>query len=210
MPIKRIYFVRHGEAEGNVGGFTQTPTTPLTEYGHSQAKKVAERFGGIPVEVVLASHMDRAQDTASYIATKKGLTVETTEFFHEVMRPSSLRGAAHDSSAYKDFLTAEAENYGDPAWRFEDGENFSDILARVTEGVSMLEQRSEQQMVVVSHGRLMRFLVSYLLHKKQLTPAIEYMTATSMRAHNTGVTLFECKGTEWTLITWNDTAHFAE
>lgn len=210
MSVKKIYFVRHGEAEGNVGGFTQTLTTPLTEYGRSQAKRVAERFRALPVEVVLASHMDRAQDTASYIAVEKGLTVETTEFFHEVMRPTSLRGASHESEAYKDFLSIEAEHYEDPDWRFEDGENFSDILARVTEGVSMLEQRSEHYVVIVSHGRLMRFLVSYLLHKKQLTPAIEYMTATSMRAHNTGVTLFECKGTEWTLITWNDTAHFAE
>jgi broad specificity phosphatase PhoE len=210
MSVKKIYFVRHGEAEGNAGGFTQTPTTPLTEVGHAQALNVAKRFQHLPIEAVLASHMDRAQDTAKYIAAEKGLPVETTEFFHEVMRPTSIRGAAHDSAEYINFLAAEAENYANPDWRFEDGENFSDILTRVTSGVAMLEERDERHVVVVSHGRLLRFLVSYLLHQKQITPAVEWQTAYSMKASNTGVTLFECDGTHWKLVTWNDTAHFAE
>ncbi len=210
MSVKKVYFVRHGEAEGNVGGFTQTPTTPLTATGHEQAKRVAARFAHLNVEAVLASHMDRAQDTARYIAEVKDLPVETTEFFHEVMRPSSVRGAAHSSPAYQAFLEAEAANYTDPNWRFEDGENFSDILTRVASGVAMLEERDEKSIVVVSHGRLMRFLVSYLLHQKQLTPAVEWQTAYSMVATNTGVTLFECDSTNWKLITWNDSAHFAE
>jgi len=53
-------------------------------------------------------------------------------------------------------------------------------------------------------------LMSYLLHKKVLTPDIEMLTATSMEMSNTGVTLFEVDDTNWKLITWNDTAHFAE
>ncbi len=210
MSVKKIYFVRHGEAEGNLNGFSQTATTPLTETGHTQAMKVAARFTSLPIEAVLASHMDRAQDTARYIAEAKNLPLETTEFFHEVIRPTSIHGAAHGTEAYEAFHAAEALNYADPDWRFEDGENFSDILARVTDGVSMLEQRDEQAMVVVSHGHLLRFLVSYLLHQKQLTPAVAWQTAHSMKAHNTGITLFECDGITWKLVTWNDTAHFAE
>lgn len=210
MATKKIYFVRHGESAGNAGGFTQTATTPLTDAGRAQAAKMAERFRTLPVQVVLASHMDRAQETASYIAKEKGLTVETTEFFHEVMRPTSIRGAKHEDPAYRAFLEAEAVNYADPHWRFEDGENFSDILNRVASGIAMLEERDEAHVVVVSHGRLLRFITSYLLHQKQLTPAIEWQTAYSMVASNTGITQFECDGTTWKLITWNDTAHFAE
>ena len=32
-----MYFVRHGEAAGNSGGFTQVATTPLVSKGYQQA-----------------------------------------------------------------------------------------------------------------------------------------------------------------------------
>ena len=106
-----IYFVRHGEAAGNASGFTQKADTPLTEEGHRQAAKVAERFRQLPVEVVFASYMDRAQETARYIAAVKGHKVETIEYFHEWMKPTSVQGATHDSEAYKTYLASEDENY---------------------------------------------------------------------------------------------------
>lgn len=210
MSVKKIYFVRHGEAEGNVGGFTQSPNTPLTEVGHRQAATVAKRFQSLPIQTVMASYMDRAQDTARYIATAKNLSLETTEFFHEWLTPTSVRGALHTSEMYQAYSKATKEFYTDPDWRFEDGENFTDILTRITNGIAMLEERDEEQVVVVTHGRVLRFLMSYLLHKKVLTPDVEMLTATSMEMSNTGITVFEVDGTSWKLVTWNDHAHFAE
>lgn len=208
--MKKVYFVRHGEAAGNSGGFTQVATTPLTEKGHEQAATVAGRFSSLPIEVVCASHMDRAQDTAGYIARATGLTVETLEHFHEFTKPTSVQGSTHDSEIYKQYQAAENAHYTDPEWRFEDGENFTDILARVSAGITELEQRPESHIVVVTHGRLLRFITSYLLHKKQLTADIEQRTSTSMQAINTGITLFEYSNDAWRLHTWNDIAHFAE
>ena len=210
MSVKKIYFVRHGEAEGNVGGFVQSPNTPLTEIGHKRASIVAERFRSLSIQTVMASYMDRAQDTARYIATAKNLSLETTEFFHEWLTPTSLHGALHSSEIYQAYGKATNEFYTDHDWHFEDGENFYDILTRIANGIAMLEERDEEHIVVVSHGRVLRFLMSYLLHKKVLTPDIEMLTATSMEMSNTGVTLFEVDDTNWKLITWNDTAHFAE
>ncbi len=207
---KKIYFVRHGEAAGNATGFTQKADTPLTEEGHRQAAKVAERFRHVPVEVVFASYMDRAQDTARYIADVKGKQVETIEYFHEWMKPTSVQGAAHTSDVYKNYLAEEDACYSDPEWRYEDGENFADILDRVSAGISYLESRPEEHIVVVSHGRLLRFLVSYLLHQKQLTAVTEAQTKYSLAASNTGITHYVCEGTTWKLISWNDIAHFAE
>lgn len=208
--MKRIYFVRHGEAEGNVGKFSQLASTPLTETGRAQAQVVAKRFTHVPITAVLASHMDRAQDTAKVIASEKGLTVETTEFFHEWIKPTSILGLSHSSPGYLAYMAEENEQYTNPDWRYEDGENFSDVLARVTAGVGMLEGRAEDEIVLVSHGRLLRFLTSYLLHQKELTATIEQQTAASMRAINTGITVFEYRHGVWKLITWNDHAHFAE
>ncbi len=209
MAKKRVYFVRHGEAEGNKQGFAQTANTPLTQIGYQQAQKVAERFTHLPVDIVFASVMDRAQQTASCIAQVKGLDVVSTEFFHEFTRPTSVQGAAHTSEVYQAYMMSERKHYTDPQWRFEDGENFADVLQRVSDGISMLEARGEEHMVVVSHGRLLRFIASFLLHQKQLTADIELRTSQSMRMTNTGITLFEYD-TQWTLVTWNDHAHFAE
>ena len=36
--MKKIYFVRHGESEGNVGLYVQTPEEPLTKEGIKQAE----------------------------------------------------------------------------------------------------------------------------------------------------------------------------
>ncbi len=210
MATKKIYFVRHGEAAGNVTGFTQVATTPLTETGHRQASIVAERFATIPLETVMASYMDRAQDTARYIAAKKKLEVETVEYFHEWIKPTSIHGLAHTSAEYQSYMAIEQQYYTNPTWRFEDGENYTDVLERISAGVAMLEARPEQHIVVVSHGRALRFLMSYLLHKKQLTAEIEQLTHTSMVMSNTGITLFEYDTKGWKLVTWNDTAHFAE
>ena len=208
--MKRVYFVRHGEAEGNSGGFSQTPTTPLTEKGKEQAQVVAKRFTSLPIEHVFASTMDRAQETAAAIAAEKGLTVETSEYFHEWLKPTTVQGASYESEAYKTYMAAEKAEYTNPDWRYEDGENFADILQRVSEGVAMLEEHEGKELVVVSHGRLLRFLTSFLLHKKQLTAETEQLTSISMQAVNTGITLFTYEKGEWKLVTWNDCAHFAQ
>lgn len=210
MQKKRVYFVRHGEAAGNRDGFTQTATTPLTETGHRQASLVAERFRNVPVEVVYASYMDRAQDTARYIAAIKGQEVQTIEHFHEFLKPTSVQGAAHISPEYQQYLAEEFSNYTDPEWRCEDGENFADILERVAAGISFLEDAPEQHVVVTTHGRLLRFIAAYLILQKDLTAADELRMNHSFMMSNTGITLFEYDGELWRLVTWNDIAHFAE
>jgi len=207
---KKVYFVRHGEAAGNSGGFSQTPTTPLTTTGEAQAQKVAQRFKDITVDTVLASHYDRAQNTAKPIASIKDLPLETTEYFHEWVKPTSVQGAAHSSEAFTSYMQTEKANYTNPEWRFEDGENFADILSRVSSGIEMLEQHKSEHIVVVTHGRLLRFITAYLLHRKELTAKIEQRTAASMWVTNTGITLFEFEDASWRLRTFNDIAHFAE
>lgn len=210
MATKRIYFVRHGEAEGNKGGFAQLDNTPLTDTGRAQAERVAKRFTNLSIEAVLASHYDRAHDTAVPIAAEKDLSVETVEYFHEVDKPTSVRGQLHSSEVYQNYRREEKENYADPEWRYEDGENFGDILKRVQTGIELLEQRPEKELVVVTHGRLLRFIMAYLLNKKQLTADVELRMINAMRATNTGITVFEVDKADWKLVTFNDLAHFAE
>lgn len=207
---KQVYFVRHGEAEGNKYDFSQSPSTPLTATGRQQAVALAKRFSSLPVDRIISSTMKRAQDTAQYLGDAKGLPVETVDWCHETLKAKSLAGQSRQSTVYQDYLQNERANWANPNWRYEDGENFADILARVERGITWLEAQPETAIVVCTHGRFLRVLVSYLLHQKQLTAELELQTAAVLQDKNTGITWFTNQGQEWQLITWNDHASFAE
>ena len=79
--MKTIYFVRHGQSEGNVSAVYQTVSSPLTEGGKRQARFIAERCSKLPIEAVVSSTQLRAKETASIIAEKTGHTVEFSDLF---------------------------------------------------------------------------------------------------------------------------------
>ena len=60
----KLYFVRHGESQGNVAGIHQSGSVALSENGIIQAQKVAERFATIAIDVIFASDYTRALETA--------------------------------------------------------------------------------------------------------------------------------------------------
>lgn len=70
--MKNIYFVRHGESEGNQARLYQSSETSLSEKGHSQAKLIADRFSNIEVEIIISSDYIRAKQTSQYISEVKG------------------------------------------------------------------------------------------------------------------------------------------
>lgn len=209
--MKRVYFVRHGEAEGNALRISQDVHTPLTERGHEQAKVVAERVAQLGIEKIYTSHMGRAIDTGMYIAEVVGIKSEQSEFFGEWLNPTSLRGKSLDSEEYKIWMDTMKEKISDPDWRYEDYENFSDITRRLEHAVELLENNNFDTILVVSHGKFLRLFLAYILNCKELTTQQYLNIVDSVTiGSNTGITLFEVEDKKWKLITWNDLAHFAD
>ncbi len=208
--MKKIYFVRHGEAEGNVTRIAQDEHTPLTENGHNQAKVVADRVAKLAIEKVYVSSMVRAFDTGAYIVDNLGISSVSSPLFREWTTPESVRGKGHDSEEYSKWSKALNENYHDVNWRYEDAENFSDLLKRVEDATTLLEEDKSDSLLVVSHGKFLRLLLAYVLMGKNLTPQAHLQIAQAVKVSNTGITVFEVENGEWTLITWNDHAHFAD
>ncbi len=209
--MKTIYFVRHGESEGNVARTSQGIKTPLTDTGHKQAKRLAERCKDLEITKIYTSDMTRAIDTGDHIAQTLDLEPESSPLFREWMTPASVQGKTYDSPEYQAFSTSFKQSYTDPNWRYEDAENFHDLLKRGKESVAFLECSPEDKILVVSHGKYMRFLLALIIHQENLTPELHMQIYGSVRESNTGITVFIIKDTkEWNLITWNDHAHFAE
>ncbi len=84
--MKTIYFVRHGETEGNTGKIYQGIDTPLMEAGLEQARLVADRCAHLKVTAMVTSDALRAQQTAQIISAKTGMDFETSPLFAERRR----------------------------------------------------------------------------------------------------------------------------
>jgi len=81
----RLIFIRHAEAEGNYTRVFQGWTDgELTEKGHKQAEKLAQRIKDIDIDVLYSSTLKRATQTAEYIAEVKGLPIIRTDKLKEI------------------------------------------------------------------------------------------------------------------------------
>lgn len=213
---KTVYFVRHGQSEANLGNFSYGDhDSPLSTLGRDQAERIAERCKKIEIDVIIASTMRRARETAEKIATATGKPFETSELFIERRMPTSIEQSRGELGG-KAFETWKDTMYVEDA-RFEDGENFQDIKSRAGSVLAYLEKRKEERVIVVAHGFLLRMILARLLFGESLTPEEIKQTVLHTKMDNTGITVLQyasegqtydgmpVKG--WFLKAWNDHAH---
>lgn len=69
LPAKSFYFLRHGQTRWNVEGRFQGHTDiPLNELGLAQARDAAKILARCPVDLIVASPLIRARETAEIVA----------------------------------------------------------------------------------------------------------------------------------------------
>ncbi|MEK7479699.1 MAG: histidine phosphatase family protein [Patescibacteria group bacterium] len=215
--MKTIYFVRHGQSTGNIAPVYQAVDVPLTEAGKKQAQYVAERCAKLPIEVVVSSTQTRARETALIIAAETGHEVEFSDLFRERRKPSELNG--------KPFGDPEAERLNDKWWRSLmgkgpralDGEAFEDLSARAGEALTYLIKRKEDNILVVTHGFYMRYLVARAIYGDALNGENFEPLARSLVMENTGITVLRHDASTpkqawgepapWQFWIWNDHSH---
>jgi len=208
--MKTIFFVRHGLTEGNEQNVYQFPTTPLSEIGFQQAQVVAERFKTIPLDKILASDYVRAVQTASIIHHAVQVPMESSPLFQEVHRPSSIRGKTKDDPETKVIMQQLKEHFADPSWHHSDEENFYDLKRRALEAVSFLSAQSEERLLVVTHGFILRMMLAVMLFGDSLTSDMCAKMNTFFVTKNTGITMIQEDNGVFSLLTWNDHVHLGE
>jgi len=146
----RVHVVRHGEVHNPAGIlYGRLPGFRLSDTGRAQADAVAEALADRDVAAVIASPLQRAQETAAPIAARHGLAVDTdpdlieSENFFEGRRVGPGDGAWRDPRFWwrlRDPFT--------PSW----GEPYADIAARMASAVDKARVRGAgQEVVCVSH-----------------------------------------------------------
>lgn len=203
----RVYIVRHGESDSNLTRVHQGIHTPLTETGVKQAQAVAERFKNIPVEIIISSSLARAKHTAEEIQKTTGVEHEIDDVIKEMTRPTEIIGMKMGSDETKQMFDEMMAHEDDPDWHYSDEENFHDIVKRAHGTLKMLENRSEENIALVSHSIFMRVLIGVMTFGEKMTPQMLRDLGNHFKINNTGITVIEYNDNEWKLITWNDHAH---
>lgn len=208
--MKTIYFVRHGESEGNVQKIHQDADSPLSEIGRSQAKIVAHRFEHIAIDALISSPYRRALETARAIATVKNIEIETNPLLGERRGPSQLLGLSHHSQlsleTREQIRAHRFENEG--SWQHSDEESALAFVERAQQVLKFLHSRPEQRIVVTTHSLLLHMILVNVLHPHGDLPT-KYEMFERFVIHNTSLSMIEFneETKDWRLISLNDHAH---
>ena len=209
--MKRVYFVRHGETDGNMRKVYQSPDVPLSEKGLAGAKAVAERLATLPIDSIIASDFKRAQQTAAVIQLVTDRALATSSYIHEVMNAKYMWGVPIDGEVGLAYAQERKAGFLTPSWSPDGAENYFLVSARVNATIALLEAHADQHIAVVTHGNFVKFLTARLLLNKREDVESNMAVYRSLeRMSNVGITEFVYHDRAWHLFTYNDHAHFAE
>lgn len=128
---RRVLVLRHGQTAHNAGGIWQGQIdTDLSDLGREQAAAAARALGGRGIDVVVASDLRRAADTARTIADVLGLEVRLDRRFREIhVGEWAGRTVAEVARAYPQDM--ERMRTGEDFRRGVTGESLADVADRV-------------------------------------------------------------------------------
>jgi broad specificity phosphatase PhoE len=150
MPETVVHLVRHGQVENPRRVlYGRLPGYQLSRRGRAQAELLARHFAGTPLVAVLASPLERAQQTAAPIAAAHGLEVRTE--LRLIETSNIFEGAAGNVAWYilrHPRLWWKLRNLRTPSW----GERNVDMVERVHAVVDAArDEFAGHHVVLVSH-----------------------------------------------------------
>ncbi len=152
-----IYFIRHGESQANKrDAFIGHTDLDLTKLGHQQAQMAAEYLKDIPADVIYASDLKRAYNTAMHTAEMKGMNVIKNENLREIY-----------AGKWEDKTFNELENTFNDSYsvwlndidkaKCPDGETVEEMKERVvSEVMKIAEKNIGKTVFIFSHGTPIR------------------------------------------------------
>ena len=215
MAEKIVYFVRHGQSEGNATPVFQSPDSPLSVVGVQQTVHIAERACGLSFETLISSPLERTKQTAMAIAERTGKTIEYSDLFAERVKPTYINDKPYTDKKANALWREWEESVRTSGVRVEDGENFDDLNERAKLAIDFLSKRAEQSLLVVTHGYFLRIIVARVLLRDLLTDTLFRSIQGSLKGmKNTGLTVLKyCdtqEGMRWRLWIYNDHTHLGD
>ena len=145
-----VHLMRHGEVENPLGIlYGRLPGYHLSPLGHAMAERVAKTLAGRDIVHVVASPLERAQETATPVAAAFGLDIATDERLIEA--DNVFEGKTFgvgDGSLRRPEYWKYLRNPLIPSW----GEPYRVQVARMTAALEAIRDRVRgHEAVAVSH-----------------------------------------------------------
>ena len=161
-----LFLVRHGQTDHNIldkAGIAGN-NAPLNETGIAQAKKAAEIIDS--ADIIYASPLDRAQQTAEIITNKTGAKIITEPRLKEFDMGDWANFPLEQTKEL--FVQNDAWSGGSNRYSFRvpNGESWQDVEVRVRAILKGLtEKHGDQKVVLVSHNQTIRAFLGILENK---------------------------------------------
>ena len=194
----RLLMVRHGQTAANIDKVWHGSTdTALTDHGREQARRLGAHFHRIATpDVIYASPLQRARDTARAIADTHGLTLNLDPRLMEFSL-GEWEGIKFDDIEILHGATGEL--YGNPDFAAPGGESQRMVRNRMVAAIDeILHRHPDQNVVLVSHGTALGIAIAHYLHN-DTTRWLDYIK------HNTAVSELAANRRE--LLFFNRTEH---
>lgn len=165
----KVILLRHGQTEWNKLHKYQGHTDiSLNDYGRRQAENVAAYLqANEQIEAIYCSDLSRARETAEIIARLLQLSVEIDERWREISF------GYWEGMTFTEVYEKYPREYDD--WfnntlqmQVPGGESFSGLLARALPALEEIAAKHCGTVLVVSHGGLIKTLVSHLQGENNL------------------------------------------
>ena len=158
----KLYLIRHAQSEANkIGNIYQGHLdTSLSNYGHKQAKKLAEIFSkNNDFDLIYSSDLNRSVQTTNYLQKfhydkKIILDERLRERNHGEFTGKNRSEKLYEKLKEKDILLRKAQ-YGENY--FEHRDRINDFLEEVID--------NNKSCVIVNHGGSLRIMLEILLNK---------------------------------------------
>jgi probable phosphoglycerate mutase len=215
--VTRLYLIRHGQAVCNVPPFG-TVAGPagdegLTALGREQAARLRDRLaatGEIEADVLIASTLPRAMQTAEIIQPALGLPIVADDAVQEISVGDL------DGRAWSEVKDSWPDHRVNPFQRIgATGENWGEFVLRVGTALNrIVTEHDGKNIVVVCHGGVVDASLAVFFGMNTLTPG-----RTGLLTHNTSITLwmqepvdYEVSGSSrrWRLAKYNDDTHIRD
>ena len=161
--MKELYFVRHGQTEWNAIRRMQGQwNSDLNTLGRKQADTNGKFLSQLGIEYMIASPLDRTQQTARIIDGHLGIGFELDERIKE-WHCGDWSGEMWDDLAAKwprEFAAWQADQFN---YRGPGAENYPDMIDRSTPFLDELLATEFNKIAIVSHGMIGRVMVGTLL-----------------------------------------------
>ncbi len=160
-----VFFLRHGQTNGNIARRHQHSNTPLNKMGETQAREVAPKIAALaPTHFISSTHL-RAMETTRIVAQVCNLTPNTHPAFEELDRPEWLVGRHYIGLTTTWYVVR---------WFFglpiKSGESYEAFVKRIKIAQTHLEfLPPDARVVVVSHAVFVNIFLAHLCINKRLS-----------------------------------------